>query len=133
MDYKKDLASKLPQLKEIEGFPIGKDEDIIALSEPPYYTACPNPYIADFITEHGTPYNEETDNYHCEPFVGDVSEGKNDPLYNIHSYHTKVPFKAIIKYINHYTKENVTNISQRESGRFKCECCFFKSIAIRKM
>ena len=105
MDYKKDLASKLPQLKEIEGFPIGKDEDIIALSEPPYFTACPNPYIADFIKEHGAPYNEETDNYHCEPFVGDVSEGKGHPIYNVHTYHTKVPHKAIIPFIEHYTKE----------------------------
>ena len=88
MDYKKDLLTKLPELKNIEGFPIGKDEDIIALSEPPYFTACPNPYIADFIKEHGTPYNEETDNYHCEPFVSDVSEGKSDPIYMAHTYHT---------------------------------------------
>ena len=33
---------KLPYLKSIEGFPIGEDEDIIELSDPPYYTACPN-------------------------------------------------------------------------------------------
>lgn len=105
MDYKKDLLAKLPQLKNIEGFPIGKDEDIIALSQPPYYTACPNPYIEDFIKEHGTPYNEETDDYHCEPFVADISEGKSDPIYMAHTYHTKVPYKAIAKYIEHYTKE----------------------------
>jgi len=37
--------------------------------------------------------------------VGDVSEGKNDPIYNAHSYHTKVPHKAIMKYIEHYTNE----------------------------
>mgnify|MGYP000901073906 CR=1 FL=1 len=103
MDYKEDLKSKLPVLKKIEGFPIGADEDILALSEPPYYTACPNPYIADFIKENGRPYDEASDNYHKEPFVGDVSEGKNDPIYNAHSYHTKVPHKAIMKYIEHYT------------------------------
>lgn len=105
MDYKNDLAQQLPQLKNIDGFPIGKDEDIIALSQPPYYTACPNPYINQFIEQHGTPYNPQTDNYHCEPFVGDVSEGKNDPIYMAHSYHTKVPHKAIMQYIKHYTKE----------------------------
>jgi len=104
-DYKADLLSKLPELKQIEGFPIGKDEDIIELSDPPYYTACPNPYINEFIEKYGKSYNEETDDYHCEPFVGDVSEGKNDPIYNAHSYHTKVPHKAIMKYIKHYTKE----------------------------
>ena len=105
IDYKKDLAEKLEDLKKIEGFPIGTDEDILALSEPPYYTACPNPYIKDFIEEYGTPYNEETDDYHREPFVGDVSEGKNNPIYNAHSYHTKVPHKAIKQYLEHYTVE----------------------------
>jgi len=33
-----------------------------------------------------------------------VSEGKNDPIYNAHSYHTKVPHKAIMRYILHYTQ-----------------------------
>ena len=100
------LKDLLDSMRDIEGFPIGKDEDILALSNPPYYTACPNPYINDFIKEHGKLYNEETDDYHCEPFVGDVSEGKNDPIYNAHSYHTKVPHKAIMKYIEHYTEKN---------------------------
>ncbi len=38
-----------------------------------------------------------------QPFAADVSEGKNDPIYNAHSYHTKVPHKAIMRYILHYT------------------------------
>lgn len=103
MDYKKDLAARLDQLRHIEGFPIGEDRDILALSDPPHFTACPNPYLADFIQEHGTPYDEPTDTYHREPFVSDVSEGKNDPIYNAHSYHTKVPHKAIVPFIEHYT------------------------------
>ncbi len=44
-----------------------------------------------------------TDDYHREPFASDVSEGKNDPLYAVHTYHTKVPYKAIINYILHYS------------------------------
>lgn len=94
----------LDKVRHMEGFPIGRDEDIIALSQPPYYTACPNPFIEDFIKEHGKPYDEATDNYHREPFAADVSEGKNDPIYNAHSYHTKVPYKAIMRYILHYTE-----------------------------
>jgi DNA modification methylase len=94
----------IDKVRHIEGFPIGKDEDIIALSNPPYYTACPNPFIEDFIKEHGKPYDEATDEYHREPFAADVSEGKNDPIYNAHSYHTKVPYKAIMRYILHYTE-----------------------------
>ena len=94
----------LDQIRDIEGFPSGSDEDIIALSDPPHFTACPNPFIKDFIAQHGTNYDETTDNYQREPFAADVSEGKNDPIYNAHSYHTKVPYKAIMKYILHYTK-----------------------------
>ena len=53
------LREKLkdPEFRKIEGFPIGSDEDILALSDPPYYTACPNPFIADFIKHYGTPYD----------------------------------------------------------------------------
>ena len=94
----------LDKVRNIEGFPIGSDEDIIALSRPPYYTACPNPFIKEFIEKNGTSYDEEADDYHCEPFAADVSEGKKDPVYNAHSYHTKVPYKAIMRYILHYTK-----------------------------
>lgn len=100
------LREKLkdPEFRKIEGFPIGEDEDILALSDPPYYTACPNPFLEDFIRCYGKPYDPETDDYHREPFAADVSEGKNDPIYNAHSYHTKVPHKAIMRYILHYTE-----------------------------
>ncbi|TNJ34101.1 site-specific DNA-methyltransferase [Prosthecochloris vibrioformis] len=114
-----------PDFRKIEGFPIGSDEDILNLSDPPYYTACPNPWIADFIRlwEAEKPavrsaeseVREDADvahpasriphsSYHREPFAADVSEGKNDPIYNAHSYHTKVPHKAIMRYILHYTE-----------------------------
>jgi DNA modification methylase len=95
---------KVPEFRKIEGFPIGKDEDILALSDPPYYTACPNPFLEDFIKHYGKPYDPKTDKYRREPFAADVSEGKNDPIYNAHSYHTKVPHKAIMRYILHYTE-----------------------------
>lgn len=51
--YTEALRKKLqdPEFRKIEGFPIGSDEDILNLSDPPYYTACPNPWIADLIAE----------------------------------------------------------------------------------
>ncbi len=100
------LRDKLkdPEFRKIEDFPIGENEDILALSDPPYYTACPNPFIEDFIKQYGKPYDPATDDYRREPFAADVSEGKNDPIYNAHSYHTKVPHKAIMRYILHYTE-----------------------------
>lgn len=104
MERRKLTKEDIDKVRNIEGFPIGSDEDIIALSDAPFYTACPNPFIEDFIKEYGTPYDEATDDYHREPFAADVSEGKSDPIYNAHAYHTKVPYKAIMRYILHYTK-----------------------------
>ncbi|GHU33653.1 DNA methylase [Spirochaetia bacterium] len=110
--FTEELHKKLadPDFRKIEGFPIGKDEDLLALSDPPYYTACPNPWIADFIAEWEKEKSPQINAdgkplpYHREPFAADVSEGKNDPIYNAHSYHTKVPHKAIMRYILHYTE-----------------------------
>ena len=99
------LREKLqdPEFRKIEGFPIGSDEDILALSDPPYYTACPNPFIADFIKHYGKPHDPNKP-YSREPFAVDVSEGKHDPIYKAHTYHTKVPPKAIEKFLRHYTR-----------------------------
>ncbi|MGO8746113.1 MAG: DNA methylase [Thermoguttaceae bacterium] len=91
------------EFRKIEGFPIGSDEDILALSDPPYYTACPNPFITDFIKHYGKPYDPGKP-YSREPFAVDVSEGKTDPIYKAHSYHTKVPHLAIVPSILHYTE-----------------------------
>lgn len=104
--FTEELRKKLkdPEFRKIEGFPIGEDEDILNLSDPPYYTACPNPWITDFIAEWEAQKPEHFEDYHREPFAADVSEGKRDPIYNAHSYHTKVPHKAIMRYILHYTE-----------------------------
>jgi len=107
MDKKsvKPLEELLDSVRNIDGFPIGEDENILALSDPPFYTACPNPYIEEFIEEYGTQYDPDNDDYYREPFVSSVSEGKNDSIYNAHSYHTKIPHKAIMQYIEHYTEK----------------------------
>ncbi|MFZ5915600.1 MAG: REP-associated tyrosine transposase, partial [Chloroflexota bacterium] len=130
-EYLERLREKLkdPEFRAIEGFPLGEDEDILALSDPPTYTVCPNPFLPEILArwqaeraqlrqELGLP--DDTDDngdslplqagegpgmgvYRREPFAADVSEGKNDPIYNAHSYHTKVPHKAVMRYILHYT------------------------------
>ena len=104
MESRKLTKEDLDRVRNREGFPIADDEDIIALSDAPYYTACPNPFIEEFLKENGTVYDESSDDYHREPFTADVSEGKNDPIYMAHSYHTKVPHKAIMNFIKHYTE-----------------------------
>lgn len=103
--YLKLLAEKLkdPEFRKIDGFPIGTDEAILALSDPPYYTACPNPFVEDFIAYFGKPYGVD-ELFSKEPFAADVSEGKSDSIYGAHTYHTKVPPKAIARYLLHYTQ-----------------------------
>lgn len=98
------LHAKLadPAFRKIEGFPIAADEDILALSDPPYYTACPNPFVSEFIAHYGKAY-DPTEAYSREPLTVDVQEGKTDALYKAHSYHTKVPHLAIVPSILHYT------------------------------
>lgn len=105
MDKKsiKPLEELLDSVRDIDGFPIGEDEDILALSDPPFYTACPNPYIEEFIEEYGTPYDRENDDYDVDPYLDDVIEARSGGIYDAHTYYTKVPPKAIMKYILHYT------------------------------
>lgn len=109
--FREELRKKLPELKEMEGFPIGEDEDILNLSDPPYYTACPNPWLNDFVAEWEEEKKEiEKQSRRLldfevnEPYAADVSEGKYDPLYKFHPYPTKVPHKAIMRYLLHYTQ-----------------------------
>lgn len=110
--FRNELRCRLPELRQIEGFPIGEDDDIIALSDPPYYTACPNPWLNDFIHQ----WEEEKRQLEAEgkrskdfevtePYASDVSEGKNNPIYLYHSYLTKVPHQAVERYIKHYSQE----------------------------
>ena len=109
--FTEELRKKLPELKKMEGYPIGEDEDILNLSDPPYYTSCPNPWLNDFIKE----WEEEKKSLESKgkrksafevklPYARDVSEGKNNPIYNVHSYCTKVPHPAIMRFILHYTQ-----------------------------
>lgn len=103
--FLKLLAEKLkdPEFRKQEGFPQGTDDAILAMSDPPYYTACPNPWLADFVKHYGKPY-DPNEPYRREPLAIDVSVGKTDPIYKAHSYHTKVPHLAIVPSILHYTE-----------------------------
>lgn len=106
--FRELLREKLPELKPHDGSPLANDEDIINLSDPPYYTPCPNPWLDELIGQ----WESEKDKFNnriekfkvTDPYSADVSEGKNNPIYNAHSYHTKVPHPAIMRYILHYTQ-----------------------------
>ena len=95
------LKEKLqdPEFRKTPGFPQGSDEAILRMSDPPYYTACPNPFFLEVA--HGLDHSDEFQN---QPFAIDVSEGKTGAFYNAHTYHTKVPPTAIAKYLLWFTK-----------------------------
>ena len=125
--YLKLLAQKLkdPEFRKIEGFPIGKDEDILALSDPPYYTACPNPFISDFLSTCSVkPHHREQ----TVPYAGDLKADSRHPVYSFHPYHTKVPPEIIRTLLEHYTVpgdvvldafcgSGMTGVAAEECGR----------------
>ena len=97
----RNLEKHLIMAREsINGFPIGEDGHILGLSLPPYYAACPSPFMMSLIDKKGLS-SEKIEN--IPPLTEDVVAGKNDPLYFAHYYSTKVPPDAIVPYILHYT------------------------------
>ncbi len=60
-----------PEFRKLDGFPIGEAEDIVALSDPPYFTACPNPWGRELLAEWQVKRSESCGNdpYQCEPFA----------------------------------------------------------------
>lgn len=78
---------------------------MITSDVPPYLSPeVQSRELAEFLARQIKPYDTITDDYERPPFAADTKEGKNDPIYNAHSYHTKVPPRGIIPYILHYTK-----------------------------
>lgn len=80
--------------------------------------------LRGFVEEHRKPIAP----YSREPYIGDVKAGKNSPIYNAHSYHTKVPPEGIEPFIKHYTEEGdlvldpfcgsgMTGVAALRSGR----------------
>jgi len=96
------LKELLPKLRKLPGCPEGSDDDILAMSYPPYYTACPNPFIADWLDGLKRPASDKRED--PGPFASDIHEGKGNAFYKAHSYPTKVPHPAIMRFILHYTK-----------------------------
>jgi 16S rRNA G966 N2-methylase RsmD len=90
-----------PAFRHIEGFPSGATEVILALSDPPYYTACPNPFLAEFLAENG---NDQEAHPAPEPFAADIRIARHDAYSLAHTYHTKVSPLAIVQYIQHFTQ-----------------------------
>lgn len=60
--------------------------------------------VEKVVASYGRPYTPDQDTYERTPYDKSVEAGKNTPIYNAHSYHTKVPYQGIIPFIEHYTE-----------------------------
>lgn len=98
------LREKLqdPEFRKTPGFPTGSDEAILRLSDPPYFTACPNPFLNDILAHLAE--SRPDDSEQIAPFAFDVKEGRHTWLYKAHTYHTKVPPKALVHFLEHYSR-----------------------------
>lgn len=114
-----------PQFRSRPDFPNSTTEDILRLSNPPYYTACPNPFLAEFIAWAKNDGDEPATTL---PYMGDLVADSRDPVYSFHPYHTKVPPAIIQTLIDHYTRPNdlildafsgsgMTGVAARNCGR----------------
>lgn len=101
------------------------------LHVPKTYTHIPEVDLTDFIAERSKPYAPETDDYRRPPFAAPVKAGKNTQIYNVHSYHTKVPSEGIVPYIKHYTEpDDVVLDPFCGSGMTGVACLIAKRYAI---
>ena len=49
-------------------------------SDPPYFTACPNPFLRDYAANH-TAVSVSPHEYDQSPFISDLTEGKGGKIY----------------------------------------------------
>lgn len=98
------LAVRLPDARSQPGAPVGEAADILAMSLPPYATACPNPDLVAWLTATEPTGKRDRKYVDPGPFTTDISEGKSSLFYKAHSYPTKVPHPAIMRFLLHYTE-----------------------------
>ena len=69
-----------PEFRKISGFPKATDETILMMSDPPYYTACPNPFWKE-MCNYWSSGNTTKRGKSLQGFSFDTSAGKKDLIY----------------------------------------------------
>ncbi len=131
--FRERLAEWLrdPAFRQADGFPSADDADILEISDPPWFTACPNPFVGAFVRCHGRPAGDVPPA--GRPHDGDLRSAGRHPVNAFHPYHTKMPVEAVRALIDHYTKpgdlvldcfcgSGVAGVAAREIGRHALLC-----------
>jgi hypothetical protein len=80
-----------------------RNDPLAALDDSPRFTGGRNLHVSDFVSGPRATRRRKS-SLVVEPLAIDVAAGKNDPVYSDHPYHTKVPYRAIVPYVLHYTQ-----------------------------
>ena len=96
------LRAAVARQRSVEGCPDGTDDAIVAMSSPRAHTACPNPFIADWL--EGLVRPSDNGRKAPGPYSADTTAGKTSVVYKAHNYPTKVPHPTIMRFILHYTE-----------------------------
>lgn len=97
------LREHLEDLRAQPGCPDGSADAIMEMSSAPAYTACPNPFIGEWLPSEPEALGED-DRPDPGPFASDSTAGKTSLVYKAHGYPTKVPPEAIMRLLLHYTR-----------------------------
>ena len=67
----------------------------------------PNPNLRAFVEQHAkkTPYDQEKDDYECDPLLQSSKVKRSTKLFNMHTYWSKKPHESIEAFVSHYTKQ----------------------------
>src|ERR1039458_3250604 len=68
--YRKELLNAVagPLKRRDRGFPSSDAQTIVETSDPPYFTACPNPFLTDVLRGHDANRSHDA-SYERDPFA----------------------------------------------------------------
>ena len=102
--FQRQLRLRLadPPLRQQEGFPVGALDAIVQLSDPPYYTACPNPFLREIVQQWQADHPAASLDARVGPYTALPVSNKTDKSYMLHTYHSKMPASTLEHLIEHF-------------------------------
>ena len=88
-------------IADVPGCPSGSDDAIVEMSAAPAHTACPNPYLREWVERHLTTDEDRPD---PGPFAADSQAGKTSVISGPTATRPRCRTRPIMRLILHYTK-----------------------------